>query len=480
MPQARWLAAGGLFVAALIVLTALLGLAPYVLVAALLIPLLSVVVQRPQRGVLILAAFAPLEGLLPLVSSSRVLPYWKEGLVAILVGATLLNTRARRNSRRFRHVFWFDALAGLVLIALISAAAGHNSQALFGLKLDFFYVLVAWSVWRCPLSSLDRDRLVTIIMATGAIAAGFGLLQQVLGGSRLHALGYPYNTTITFIGGFLKSFGTFGGPHGLGFYEMFVILFGLSIALENRKSLRNRLFLTLLPLYLLGLVLSFTRGAIIGLGVGLVYLGVRRYSLLLLFIPLATISILWVPSSFRGSTLSPTSAQQRVATWANVPRIIVHNPLGAGLGTTGSAIDKAQRGSPFAAGSVQAPSVGVPNSSVTVALSLPDNFFVQTVAELGVLGLWLACLLFAGIFVGLHRSSERTRGPTRAFVDGATVTVLAAVVSSATATYFSLFPMDLFFWLFVGVATASISKDPGPAASTDLPLTRTASPAEGL
>lgn len=453
------LVAGGTAVAMVIVAAALNDVLPYALAAGTLVPVVVALVKRPQRGILVLAALAPLDGLIPLVSTSRVVPYWKEGLVVAVVAATLVNRKARQKDSSFRKAFWFEGLAGLLVVALLSTLVRHDSQAFFGLKLDFFYVLVAWSVWRCPFSRVDRDRLVTIIMVTGLIGATYGLLQQVLGGFRLHALGYQYNSTITFNGGFLKSFGTFGGPHGLGFYEMFVILFGLSVALTDRRRMRNRAFLVLLPINLLGLAFSFTRGALVGLAVGILYLGLRRHQAILLCIPVALVALLLVPAGFRGSTLSATSAQQRASTWTNVPHIVADHPLGAGIGTTGSAVDKAQLASTPDTPSGLTRSTNSPNASVTVALALPDNYFVQTLAELGVAGLWLACLLLAGILVGLYRASEARAGPTRAFLDGAVVMVLAAVASSVTATYFSLFPMDLFFWLVVGVATATVSDE---------------------
>ncbi len=64
-----------------IVLAALNEMLPYVLAVSTLIPIVVALVKRPQRGVLVLAALAPLDGLLPLVTTSRVVPYWKEGLV---------------------------------------------------------------------------------------------------------------------------------------------------------------------------------------------------------------------------------------------------------------------------------------------------------------------------------------------------------------------------------------------------------------
>lgn len=447
------------------------GAAAYLLVALLAAPLLVLLYRRPQKGLLVLATLAPLDGLLPLATTSRVAPYWKEGLVVAIVIAIL--ARRRHDERpSFRTVWWFGFLAVLLVIGVASAMLELSSQAAYGLKLDFFYVLIAWAAWRCPLSARERDQLVTSFMATGLVAALYGLAQQGIGATRLHDLGYQYNSTITTSGGFLKSFGTFDGAHGLGFFEMFVVLFGLAIALADRRRRRNQVFLCLLPVYLAGMVFSLTRGAFVGAAVGLLYLGLRRHRVLLLCIPIALVGLLWLPASFKGSSLSTSSAQERVGTWSNVPSLVASHPLGTGIGTTGSAIDKAQSGSPFSnttatsATSSGDTSLSAPDS-VKVAVALPDNYYVQTVTELGVLGLWAACLLLGVVLVGLHRASGGPAAPDRPFVDATTTVVVAAVVASFTATYFSLFPMDLLFWLTLGVASATLSAK--PADETPLP-----------
>jgi hypothetical protein len=454
----RWAWIPAVLLTCLLVGSAVAGAMAYLLIALLAAPLLVVMFRRPQKGLLVLATLAPLNGLLPLFTPSRTAAYWKEGLVAALVIVILVKciTGERRS---FRQVWWSGFLGVLVVIGVVSAAFEVSLQAAYGLKLDFFYVLLAWAAWQCPLSAKERDQLATSFMATGLLAALYGIAQQGLGGTRLHDLGYAYNTTITFNGAFLKSFGTFDSAHGFGFYEMFVVLFGLAVALSDLTRRRNKLFLALLPVYLGGMVFSLTRGAFVGAAVGLLYLGLRRYRVLLLCIPIGLVALLWLPSSFTSTSLNPKSAQERVGTWSKVPGLVASHPFGTGIGTTGSAVDKARSGSPFSNTSPAASSGDgtlSANSSVKVAVALPDNYYVQTLTELGVLGLWAACLFLGVALVGLHRASDSPLATDRTFIDATSTVVVAAIVSSFTATYFSLFPMDLLFWLTLGVASSVV------------------------
>lgn len=410
-------------------------------------PLCMGLIRRPQRGALVLVALVPFDGLLLLVhhlpSSART---WKEVLALATLAATFVAPADVRAPAGRRHPAWVPAVAGLLLIGVGSAALVSKTQAITGFRIDFFYLLLAAAIWRCPLDKHDQDRLVTILMATGLITALVGIAQQVLGPSRLASLGYQYNTTIRTTGGHLRSFSTFVNPFGFSFFLMIVLLIALPSALTDLRRLRNQAFLACTPILGVALLLTFTRGAWIGLGVGILYLGFRRHRILLLAVPLAALAFAYLPGSIASTSASSSSLGQRTAGWSANFHSVVEHPLGVGIGATGAAAAKVA--------ALQTSGSAVDSSVPGTPTYQPDNYYFKTVYELGVPGLWLLLLLLAAAFASTASVARSKRGTESAVALGTAASVLAAATASLVASYLEIFPMDLLFWLLLATVAA--------------------------
>jgi hypothetical protein len=436
LPRARVAAVPLLVLAvanAAMVTAFLVGWSAAALAVLIVVPLVFALRSRPQLGVLALAALAPFDGLLIITPHPQIARSWKEALVLATLAATFV-APAEARSRRGRPVpRWLPAVVLLVVLGVVSGAVVGGQQALTGLRIDFFYLLVPVILWRCRLSGVERDRLVTILMATGVITAVIGLGQQAIGAAGLHDLGYAWNTNIRLAGGFVRSFSTFEQPFPFGFFLMVVILVGVAVALADRSRLRNRLFLLTLPVMVLALAATLVRGAWLGLGVGLVYLGIRRYRVLFLIAPMALIVLLYLPGSLTAPALSGSSLSARGSGWdANIHQVVSH-PLGAGIGSTGAAGEK------------------VASLTGVGTAYQPDNYYFKTVYELGVFGLWLFVIAIVSIFMSMDKAAPRLSGRDSSLALGVSATVLAAIAASLVATYFEIFQMALLFWLLVGV-----------------------------
>jgi len=421
---------------------------PILLGLALVVPLVFALRRRPQRGVIVLVALAPFDGLRLISHLPSSVSSWKELLVLAILGATFLaplEARAKGDHRRLPS--WAPAVIGLLVLGLVSATVVGGEQAITGFRIDYFYLLLAVAVWRCPLSKREKDKLVTVLMVTGAITALVGIAQQVMGGARLNALGYPYNTVIVTAGGHLRSFSTFASNFEFAFFLMIVLLVGLPCALSDTRRLRNRAFLAYLPVFAAALLLTFTRGAWVGLAVGGVYLGVRRYRLLLLAIPAVVLAFAFLPGSITSTSFSSTSLGERGVGWQQNLEQVLNHPLGVGIGATGAAAAKVAQ---LEAGGTQV-DTSVPGSPTYQ----PDNYYYKTVYELGVLGLWLWILLLASAFASAARIARSKSGSESSFALGVAACVAAAAVASLVATFFEIFPMDLLFWLLISTVAAS-------------------------
>ncbi len=411
------------------------------LFAAVLLPLAAAVLARPQRGVLLLAALLPLNGLLLIAGLPAWVGRWKEALVLALLAATFFAPSTARAPRR-AFPTWAPGLAGLLVVSALSGLTVGGLQAAVGLKIAFFFALVAVVVWRCPLDATERDRLVTILMVMGFLTAIYGLAQQKLGPARLHDLGYAYNDTIRTTAGLLRSFSSFNQPFGLGYFLMLVLLIGVPHALDEPGRLRSRLFLLALPILGAALALSFVRGAWLGVAVGFAYLGFTRYRILLLGIPLVLVGLLFLPSDVSIAALGASSSAERVSSWQESVDRILANPVGVGVGASGSASEKVAqlRG----AGEVYQ----------------PDNYYVKILYELGVLGFWMLALLLVAAF-GATRDQARRAGPHEGILStGVSAVVLAVAAASLVSTFFEIFPMDAYFWLLLGVVAACAPESP--------------------
>ncbi len=410
-----------------------------VAVLAVVVPLGLALIRRPQRGLLVLAALVPFDGLLLLTPDLPALAAgWKEALVLATLAASFVAPVGARAAPGRPLPGWAPAVAGLLVLGLASALVVGGLQAAWGLKIAFFFVLVAVIVWRCPLDVGERDALVTILFVTGLLTAAYGLAQQLIGHSLLHDLGYEYNSTLRFAGGFLRSFSTFDNPFGFGYFLMLVLLIGLPHALARPDRLRSRLFILTLPLLVAALASTFVRGAWIGLLVGLAYLGWVRFPRVLLGLPLVLVGLLLLPTGAASAALSPASGAARVANWEENLSSFAAHPLGVGLGASNAAAEKAAEA----------------GGDGTADVFHPDNEYYRAAYELGALGVWFLILLLVSAFLNLRASAASLPPDGALFALAVSSTVLAAAAASFVTIYFDTFPNNVYFWLLLGVVAA--------------------------
>ncbi len=322
-------------------------------------------------------------------------------------------------------------------------------------------MLTAAVALRCPFEPADRDRLVGILAGTGAVVAAFGLAQQVLGPSRLHELGYDYNSTIRFTGSFMRSWSTFNSPFPFAFFLMLVVLVTGAVALGDTQRLRNRLILAAMPLYVAGLAVAVVRTAWIGLAVGVLLLALTRHRRLLVATPVVVgaVAVLLVVGA--GGFFQSASAGDRLSRWQELPATVVAAPFGVGVGSAGAGAAKA--------GALAGDEITFNPDRVGSATHVfqPDNSYLEVLYEDGVAGL-LLFLLALGLLLARARAAARRAGPGGDFGAGVTALVVAAAVASVAANFFEIFPLDYLFWMLAGiVSTAGCSG----SRSTDGALT---------
>ncbi len=440
------------------------------LVAAAGFAIAAAIYHRPQRGVLLLAAAVPLNGLLFLLPLPGIVSGWKEGLVLFtLVCAWIRRVRGRSIVDPPLVMPWWPAAALFVGIGSISALATFGLVGLFAIKVTFFYILVVAVMWFAPFDAEDRDHLVSILMGMGVFTSLVGIAQLVAGPAVLVSLGYEYGTQVRTSGGLLRTFSTFNLPFPFGLYVMLSLLVGGAVALADPQRRRNMLFLVASPMMVVAMSSSIVRGAILGLVVGVVYLIAVRFRFLAAPLALAAAAVaVVVPFVPQISSVffSSSSLGQRGEGWNNIIASILVHPWGAGLGSSGAAADRVATaaGENFTTG-------GLSN------LYQPDNYYVKAALELGPIGLWIVLALLVTALAWCTRLSRTLPGRDGALVLGVGASIVAAMFASLVSTYFEIFPIDVYFWLLLGVVGCAAAQHgsstehsrSGPAAAAFKP-----------
>jgi hypothetical protein len=417
----------------------LVGYLPKVLLLAILLPVLVAVAERPQRGVLILAALVPYNGLLIIAPAKP--PFaagWKEALALYtLVWAFASRVRKPRVKRQLPYAW--KPLAAYLAVAIASAAIVGGVQGLVGIKVGFFWVLIGVAAWVAPLDARDRDRLVTILMVDAVITSLYGLYQEKIGAWRLVSMGYAWNTNVRFSGGFVRVISTFNNPFPFAFFLTFVLLIAVPICLDDTKRQRNVLFLAALPIILLALMFTFVRGAWLALGVGMLYLAVRKYRVLFLPVPLLLVAVLFLPVSFSSSAFGSNSFNERTLGWSQNASKVVSAPLGNGISSTGASAEKTAQ----------------VEKNTTAVIYTPDNQYFKTLYELGVIGLWFFIFMFISIVFVSRRAERRVATADIPLAMGYTAHVLGAIVAAIVSTWMEIFPNDFYLWLMLAVVVTA-------------------------
>lgn len=410
-----------------------------IVLVALCAAILGVSARRPQNGVLVIAALVPFHGLTLISPVPPV--YWKEAAVLAVLAGCLVAPRPR-GRRVVAPWLWPTAL--YVAVGTASALLVLGTSAAFPVKIAFFYLLLALVVVAFPFTRRDKDRLVTILLVTGVISAVYGLAQQVLGGDALVAMGYQWNENIRTAGPLLRSIGTFNQPFPFGLFLMLVLLVGAPAALAEPGRLRSRLFWILAPVILAAMICSVVRASYVGLVVGALVIGVVAFRTVLVVLSwlLGIVLVLGGGALALGAgggidtLLSPSSLEQRGGHWTTTIPLLLTQPFGQGMGTTGSAAERAGAAADAIGRTYQ-----------------PDNYYVKLALELGPLGLALFLAILVLALVTLRRLVQHLEDPLeRAFAAGALGMVAASCVAAFVSTYWEIFPLDLYFWVVLAAA----------------------------
>jgi O-antigen ligase len=322
---------------------------------------------------------------------------WKEVLIIILAFCWLLLCLSKQKLYIKFDVTNSLFIAIIVISLIVTLFARPSSSAtLFGIKTNLVAIVV-YLIAQIPIPNKEfiRKNIHWLVIAPGLVVAIFAILQStIIPESFFRLLGYNASNINPqqIVDGslvFHRAFSTLGGPNQLGNYLIVPLVFSLIYATKKK----NWWMISFTVLFTLAIVLSFSRsawlGAIVAITAGLLLIFTIRQRLIFMgvLVTMMVIGLIIFPTIvksyprlenivFHGRYFENRiegSDQARLDAITNATQAVMSNPIGHGLGSAGPASFKASQ--PV----------------------IPENWYLQIAYEVGILGLLLYILAFAGL-----------------------------------------------------------------------------------
>ncbi len=415
--------------------------------------LLALLLLRPEAMLVIVAAFPWLDW-----AARRMLgslgPAWDDALllfsVALLLWSVLLLRRGE---------LWTVPIALPALLAL-GAAVGSvvvrevpGDVALFALRVLFQPLLFYFLGFLFPKDKRWVQGAVAVFILAGVALAAHGLYQYVTHAPMPASWVDVRETDIS-----TRAYSIVQNPNGLGAFLLLSALISLGLAMASGVPKSRRAWLAVATIIQLGgVAVTFSRGAWLGLGAGilaLLVLGYRRY-----LVPVAAAGVVaWfvMPQAFvnrlvfafSSAYITKSLAAGRLYVWKmSLQHMAAHPWFGVGLGTFGG------------------------TSAVTFSYGRlwVDNFYLQLGAEGGLILLALFLWILWRGAKGLVKGYGTARDPAiRALCAGMFGAFIAVAVANFTASVWETLIVGVGFWFMAGLATSAALQEKAVEAGETL------------
>jgi O-antigen ligase len=361
-------------------------------------------------------------------------------------------------------------ILAFLLWALVAFMAGLSHASLNATVLRrFVEVLLAVFLFFMAVNQVRRvetlEQVTAVMILAGGLTGFLGVLFYILPGSltvsilsRLAVFNYPAGPGILrFVEDDtsqpMRAIATSIDPNALG--GLLVIVTAVSVVqlFSDRPVLPRRLLFPMAGLMGLSLVLTFSRGSMVGLGAALVMVGVLRYRKLFWLIALVAVLLLILPQTqayvarfVEGVQGEDLATQMRFGEYKDAFILINRYPvLGVGFS-------------------------GTPDIDIYLGVS---NLYLLIAEQMGLVGLLIFLIIIGTYFLATYRAWRR--GPQGNLVEGFLLSYQGALAGALVGGIFDHFFFNInfvhlvaLFWLIMGlgIAAARLLEDhpllPGP------------------
>ncbi|MCB0250184.1 MAG: O-antigen ligase family protein [Anaerolineae bacterium] len=406
-------------------------------------------------------------------SRITLLSLWKEGIIVLLAAVILVqhfSGRRRIRAKAYRFDLWLAAL--VLLAAAYILVAATISIGVYGFRNYFEPLAVFFLVRLMPFSRREMTRLLVLLTAVAVVVALFGIYQaRFIDFPTMVSMGYldefgnlPFAFKTALQDGVPRprAISTVTGPNQLAIYlNIFILLTGYALVRLRsgafRSLARQAVLVVLLAIYVLCLLLTYSRGGLLALavsllGTGLIVIyerGVKRtwHELIhnrWLWLAMAAAAVAAVGGLvvtgfarriWRGLTGQDPAALGHLTSLNDALGFLTYNPLGIGMGMAGP---RALR------------------FTLDAQIQHTESTYLQFGMELGLIGMALLLVVLLSLVATLWRIRQRQKasGDTGGTVlaEVALVTWLGALAVFAVTPLMQNFLVAAYLWLVAGLA----------------------------
>ncbi len=329
----------------------------------------------------------------------------------------------------------------------------------FGARWWILPVLMPWlvSIWFGEGRYIRQFFIIWMATAIIVMLDGFwqqGLLfgkYQFLAGEQvwLDENAFTHN-----LNGVIRIFGTLGSADAMGMFMVTGILIALTLLITKFLPVQAKAGLVaFIPMAILVMLWTMTRGAYVSLGIGLVVIAVlmRQRALLIITSLLAVLYLILLVSGVGRDNVyvarfftitnveTDASYQVRQDIFDRSVNLVYENPIGFGTNSTG------------ANGKRTLDAAGGDLSQSKVAGLATDNYYLRIGLENGWLGLIAFGFLLVCVYISIFQAYFKTKSRSARYLLTALIAVLVALtIGSWSNNYFQYPPLTQIFFMSLG------------------------------
>ena len=325
------------------------------------------------------------------------------------------------------------AIGTVMLIALIWVALDTDNMgtAIEGYRAVYEYMLVFFAAFFLLRDKRQLQTFLVVLTVVGTIMALHGVFQFVTG------VPTPGSWTDASESIRARAFSIVGSPNALGSQLAFTVPIALALAWREQRWIWRLLWLAAAGVSVLGLLLTFSRGAWLAMAGAFFLLGLiwdRRILIGMIAMVLLVGTLVQpvrerVTYLFSEQYIEKSQNDGRIARWLDAYDQMRDEPVfGQGLGRYGGAVAERRYGTTYV-----------------------DNYYMKTLAETGLFGLglflWLQGLAVWQMIQVWRRESNMDG---KVFLSGLLAAVIALLLHNGVENIFEIPYLNLYYWVTVG------------------------------
>ena len=348
-----------------------------------------------------------------------------------LVGLRILVGNPRRSTTLSKTILTL-ILVGTAYLALDLTTLGTNFE---GFRAVFQYMLVFFVAFYLNDRPENTKSLLSLAVVIGTLIALYGIYQWIV---KVPMPGDWVDTTESVR---TRAFSILGSPNALGSHMAMVASIALGLLMQEENRRKQLLWLGAFGIMVVCLVFTGSRGAWLAFAGAIGIIGIiydRR--ILMAGIIFAAAAVIFVPAVshrvtylFTPEYMTKSASSGRISRWFEAYDQMRNSPIfGAGLGHFGGAVAKRHYNTIYV-----------------------DNYYMKTLAEMGLLGLSLFLwLIFRTLREG-YNAMKKLNSPRLKFMAmGMFGGLLASVMHNAVENIFEIPYLNIYFWLIAGLLVA--------------------------